>query len=134
MLIAACIAFIVLSIPLFTVMTTATGSLVIVILCQIVFAVVLTANDGTLATFLAESFPTNVRYSGFALSFNGANALLGGTTPFIVTWLIKVTGSPLAPAGYLTAISLIAMVAILMSRVIHGSELIETNRPGAAAP
>ena len=134
MLIAACIAFIVLSIPLFTVMTTATGSLVIVILCQIVFAVVLTANDGTLATFLAESFPTNVRYSGFALSFNGANALLGGTTPFIVTWLIKVTGSPLAPAGYLTAISLIAMVAILMSRVIHGSELIETNRPGAEAP
>ena len=95
---------------------------------------VLTANDGTLATFLSESFPTNVRYSGFALSFNGANALLGGTTPFIVTWLIKVTGSPLAPAGYLTAISLIAMVAILMSRVIHGSELIETNRPGAEAP
>ena len=134
MLIAACIAFIVLSIPLFTVMTTATGSLVIVILCQIVFAVVLTANDGTLATFLAESFPTNVRYSGFALSFNGANALLGGTTPFIVTWLIKVTGSPLAPAGYLTAISLIAMVAILMSRVIHGSELIETDQPGAEAP
>ena len=128
MLIAACIAFIVLSIPLFTVMTTATGSLVIVILCQIVFAVVLTANDGTLATFLAESFPTNVRYSGFALSFNGANALLGGTTPFIVTWLIKVTGSSLAPAVYLTVVSLIAMVAILASRVIHGSELIESDR------
>ena len=60
--------------------------LAVVILCQIVFAAALTANDGTLATFLAESFPTNVRYSGFALSFNGANALLGGTTPFIVPW------------------------------------------------
>ena len=65
MLISACIAFIVVSIPLFVVMTKAT-TLMVVILCQIVFAIVLTANDGTLATFLAESFPTNVRYSGFA--------------------------------------------------------------------
>ena len=125
MLIAACVAFIVLTIPLFVVMTKAAGMLAAVILCQIVFAIALTANDGTLATFLAESFPTNVRYSGFALSFNGANALLGGTTPFIVTWLIKVTGSPLAPAVYLTVIALIAMVAIFRSRAIHGSELTE---------
>ena len=132
MLIAACIAFIVLTIPLFIVMTKATGMLAVVILCQIAFAVILTANDGTLATFLAESFPTNVRYSGFALSFNGANALLGGTTPFIVTWLIKVTGSPLAPAVYLTVIALIAMVAIFQSRTIHGSELTEEQtRPSA---
>ena len=125
MLIAACAAFIVLTIPLFIVMTKATGMLAVVVLCQIAFAIILTANDGTLATFLAESFPTNVRYSGFALSFNGANALLGGTTPFIVTWLIKVTGSPLAPAVYLTVIALIAMVAIFQSRTIHGSDLTE---------
>lgn len=125
MLIAACVAFIVLSIPLFIVMTKAAGMLAVVILCQIVFAIILTANDGTLATFLAESFPTNVRYSGFALSFNGANALLGGTTPFLVTWLIKVTGSPLAPAVYLTVIALIAMVAIFQSRTIHRSDLTE---------
>ena len=125
MLIAACAAFIVLTIPLFIVMTKAAGMLTVVILCQIAFAIILTANDGTLATFLAESFPTNVRYSGFALSFNGANALLGGTTPFIVTWLIKVTGSPLAPAVYLTVIALIAMVAIFQSRTIHGSDLTE---------
>jgi MFS transporter len=128
MLIAACVAFIVLTIPLFIVMTKAAGMLAVVILCQIVFAIILTANDGTLATFLAESFPTNVRYSGFALSFNGANALLGGTTPFLVTWLIKITGSPLAPAVYLTVIALIAMMAIFQSRTIHGSDLTE-ERP-----
>jgi len=133
MLIAACIAFIVLTIPLFVVMTKAAGLLAAVILCQIVFAIALTANDGTLATFLAESFPTNVRYSGFALSFNGANALLGGTTPFIVTWLIEVTGSPLAPAVYLTVISLIAMFAIFRSRIIHGSELTEAQNSCSSA-
>ena len=127
MLITACVAFLVLTIPLFLIMTRVAGMFTAVVLCQIVFAIALTANDGTLATFLAESFPTNVRYSGFALSFNGANAILGGTTPFIVTWLIKVTGSPLAPAVYLTVIALFAMVAIFMSRTIHGSELTESN-------
>ena len=133
MLIAACVAFIVMTVPLFIAMTKAHNMLFVVILCQVVFAIILTANDGTLATFLAESFPTNVRYSGFALSFNGANALLGGTTPAIVTWLIKVTGSPLAPAVYLTVISLIAMFAIFRSRVIHGSELTEAQNSGSSA-
>ena len=66
-----------LTIPLFLRMTRVAGMFIAVVLCQIVFAIALTANDGTLATFLAESFPTNVRYSGFALSFNGANAILG---------------------------------------------------------
>ncbi|WP_026427456.1 MFS transporter [Actinomyces slackii] len=132
MLIAACVAFIVLTVPLFYVMTHAAGMLWVVIACQIVFALILTANDGTLATFLAESFPTNVRYSGFALSFNGANALLGGTTPLIVTWLIKVTGVTLVPAFYLTAVAIIAMIAIVKSRVIHGSELTEAVGEGAS--
>ncbi|WP_127842087.1 MFS transporter [Actinomyces wuliandei] len=127
MLIAACAAFIVLTVPLFIVMMNASGSLLVIIACQIVFAVILTANDGTLATFLAESFPTSVRYSGFALSFNGANAILGGTTPFIVTWLIRATGSGLAPAVYLTVVSLAALVAIGMSRTLHGSELTQVG-------
>ena len=124
MLVSACMAFIVLSIPLFLAMTHAPG-LPAIVACQIIFAIMLTANDGTLATFLAESFPTSVRYSGFALSFNGANALLGGTTPFIVTWLIGVSGSSLAPAVYLTAVSAMAMVSILASRVLHSSDLTE---------
>ena len=125
MLIAACVAFIVLTIPLFVVMTKAAGMLAAVILCQIVFAIALTANDGTLATFLAESFPTNVRYSGFALSFNGANALLGEQRRSLSHGSSRSLVPPLAPAVYLTVIALIAMVAIFRSRAIHGSELTE---------
>ena len=53
-------------------------------------------NGGTLPTFLCELFPTRVRFSGFALSFNAANALFGGTAPLIATWLIGATGSKLA--------------------------------------
>ena len=116
MLVGACLAFIALSIPLFWVMEQ--GNVVMIVAAEAVFALILTANDGTLATFLAESFPTDVRYSGFALSFNSANALVGGTAPFVATWLIKVTGTAIAPAFYLTFISVLALGAMCASRSI----------------
>ena len=116
MLVGACLAFIVLSIPLFWVMEQ--GNVVMIVAAEAVFALILTANDGTLATFLAESFPTEVRYSGFALSFNSANALVGGTAPLVATWLIKVTGTAIAPAFYLTCISVLALGAMCASRSI----------------
>jgi MHS family proline/betaine transporter-like MFS transporter len=40
-----------------------------------------------------------VRYSGFAFSFNTANALFGGTAPFVATWLISAHRQQAAPAG-----------------------------------
>ena len=73
-------------------------------------------NDGTLASFLSEIFPTKVRYSGFAFSFNVANAVFGGTAPFIATWLIHMTGNKMAPAWYLLAAAAVALVAMLASR------------------
>ena len=72
-------------------------------------------NGGTLPTFLCELFPTRVRFSGFALSFNAANALFGGTAPLIATWLIGATGSKLAPAFFLVAAALVTLGAIAAS-------------------
>jgi len=40
--------------------------------------------------------------------------VFGGTTQFVVAWLIHATGNPLAPAWYLIASSAIGIVAILM--------------------
>lgn len=56
-----------------------------------------------MASFLAEMFPTMIRYSGFAVSFNLANALFGGTASFMATLLIGITGSKIAPGWYLMA-------------------------------
>ena len=61
----------------------------------------LTANDGTLSSYLTETFPTSVRFTGFAFSFNLANAIFGGTASFIATGLIALTGSSIAPAWYM---------------------------------
>ncbi|OKL53969.1 MFS transporter [Bowdeniella nasicola] len=114
MLISACFGFIIFTVPLFLMLKTPTFIPVLAVL--IVFNVLLTANDGTLATFLAETFPTKVRYTGFALSFNLANAIFGGTAAAISTWLISVTGSTLAPAWYLVGISALAMIGMILTK------------------
>lgn len=113
-LIAASVCFAIGTVPLFNALGA--GGLIGIALIQIVLAAFLTMNDGTLPTFLAEIFPTRVRYSGFAFSFNTANALFGGTAPFVATLLIKLTGNNLAPAWYLVAAALVAMGAMLMAR------------------
>ncbi len=61
-----------------------------------------------------------MRYTGFALSFNLANALFGGSASFIATSLIAATGSNLSPAWYMVGISLIALVAMILSHENSG--------------
>lgn len=114
MLVLASVMFLVLTVPLFGLLGNQT--LLMILLIQIVFGAILAMNDGTLPCFLAELFPTRVRFSGFAFSFNTANALFGGTAPFIATWLIQVTGNKAAPAWYLLAAAAVALVAIIASR------------------
>ena len=54
-----------------------------------------------------------IAYSGIALGYNGTQALLGGTTPFLATWLIEVTGHVRAPAFYFLAAAAVCGVAAL---------------------
>ena len=43
----------------------------------------------------AEAFPTNVRYSGSALAYTGANLIAGGPMPVLAAWLVSAAnGSP----------------------------------------
>ncbi len=114
MLIAASICFIFCTVPAFALLDS--SGFAMILLLQIVLGAMLTLNDGTLPSFLAELFPTRVRYSGFAVSFNLANAIFGGTAPFVATLLIKETGNNLAPAYYLVAAAVVSLIAVLLSR------------------
>ncbi len=114
MLTTAGIGFAVLSVPIFWVLGL--SGVVGATLIQVALGVMLTTNDGTLPSYLAELFPTRVRYSGFAFSFNTANALFGGTAPFVATFLIHVSGNAAAPAFYLAAAGLVAALAMSAAR------------------
>ncbi|WP_251178263.1 MFS transporter [Adlercreutzia agrestimuris] len=121
MLIIACVGFIVVTVPAFMLLNTM--QFVTVLLVELVMCLLLTINDGTLSSYLTETFPTAVRYTGFALSFNLANALFGGSASFISTWLIDVTQNNLAPAWYMVGISVIALIAMIASHEHTGKEL-----------
>ena len=112
-LMCASISFVLLTIPAF--MLLSTGNFLVIILVQILLGAMLTLNDGTLPSYLAEMFPTRVRYSGFAVSFNLSNALFGGTAPFVATVLIATSGSVLAPGWYLMGAAAISLVAVACS-------------------
>lgn len=124
MLSLASVLFIFLTVPAFALLDGA-GFLTIVFI-QIALGALLTLNDGTLPSFLAEMFPTRVRYSGFAISFNLANAIFGGTAPFVATLLISTTGSNLAPAWYLVLAALVSLAAVLASTETSRSPLRES--------
>ena len=53
---------------------------------------------GTFASILADLFPTEVRFSGVALTMNLSAVVFSGLGPLAATWLIPTTGNPAAPA------------------------------------
>lgn len=113
-LLSASVLFVLFTVPAFAMLST--DSFLVIIVVQVLLGGMLTLNDGTLPSFLAELFPTHVRYSGFAISFNLSNALFGGTAPFMATLLISVTHNKLAPAWYLVGAAIVSMVAVLIAK------------------
>ncbi len=112
-LIGACVAFIALTVPAFLILNTSQFWPVLIV--ELAMCATLTANDGTLSSYLTETFPTSVRFTGFAFSFNLANAIFGGTASFIATGLIALTGSSIASAWYMVGVAAIALVAMILS-------------------
>jgi MHS family citrate/tricarballylate:H+ symporter-like MFS transporter len=69
---------------------------------------------GCVCATLAEGLPKPIRGSAFAIVYSVAISVFGGTTQYVVTWLIHVTNSALAPAWYLLAATAVAQVALMM--------------------
>jgi hypothetical protein len=66
-----------------------------------------------LAAAIIESLPRSVRGRTFGLVYALPVTVLGGTTQLFVTWLLKVTGTPMSLAWYLTAVQVVGLLAIL---------------------
>lgn len=63
---------------------------------------------------IPEMFPRRIRASGMSIAYAVGVALFGGTTQFVVTWLIGATGNPASPALYVTVTSVIAIVGMAL--------------------
>ena len=56
-----------------------------------------------LSAFLAELFPTHIRYTGLSLTYGVASALAGGTAPLAAAFLVQRTGNLQTPGWYAMA-------------------------------
>jgi MHS family proline/betaine transporter-like MFS transporter len=91
---------------------------------QIVLGVLFALYSGAGPAAIAEMFPTHLRStwmtSGYALSV----AIFGGFAPFIATWLIQATGSPLSPTYlYLLPSAVISLAVIWSMKETAGTKL-----------
>ena len=70
---------------------------------------------------IPELLPRSVRGAGLSIAYAFVVTVFGGTTRLVVTWLIGVTGDPLAPAYYvILTSSIIGLVAVVAIRETGG--------------
>ena len=84
----------------------------------------LTAISAT-ACFVAipELLPRTIRATGLAIAYAVGVSVFGGSTQFVITWLLGATGNPSSPAWYVTATSLISLLAMLAVPESRGRQL-----------
>jgi MHS family proline/betaine transporter-like MFS transporter len=92
------------------------GTLWAIALGQSLFGLAASAIMGQVPTLLSEFFPTTVRMSGLSVSYTLANALFGGTAPFVVLWLVGLTGDPHVAIYYCGGAVLFTLVGALLIR------------------
>lgn len=83
---------------------------------QVVLGFLMTGYFGALPGLLSEIFPVQTRTTGMSLSYNIAVTLFGGFGPFIITWLISVTGSKVAPSFYMMFAAVVSLAALFAAR------------------
>ena len=67
--------------------------------------------QGALVVSLVELMPASVRGTGFSLAYSLAQAIFGGFTPAICTYLIHTTGNNAMPGVWLSIAAAIALIA-----------------------
>lgn len=111
-LIASPLGLAIFAVPVY--MLLLQGTFATTMAAYVVLAIVASPMTGSLATAMADAFPTRVRYSGLSVAYSAAVSIFGGFTPLILTSLIQATGSYMAPAYYLTGTALVSLVAAIL--------------------
>jgi len=123
LLMASAVSIGLLSWPLFSLMAKG-GGLALVLPIQILFGILLALYSGAGPAAISEIFPTHLRSTWMSTGYSLAVAIFGGFAPFIATWLIQATGSPVSPTYlYLLPAAAISLVVIWKLKETSGTKL-----------
>ncbi|MCO8649386.1 MFS transporter, partial [Burkholderia multivorans] len=114
-LLAGMLALLTVTYPLFSWLAAA-PSIGRLLVMQLVICTIIGVTYGPAPTALAEQFATRMRSTGIALAYNIAVMIFGGFAPFIVTWLTRASGSPVAPAWYVLFAASFGLAASVFMR------------------
>ncbi|MDT2004186.1 MFS transporter [Rhodococcus opacus] len=92
-------------------MVFATGHVPAIVVAHSAMGICLAMFMSASGAAMVEIFPSRVRYAGFSIGFNISVAIFGGTAPYVATYLITTTGSPLSPSVILIVTGVMAIVA-----------------------
>ena len=110
-LLTGCILFFVLTYPAFSVIASGV-SLSTIMLVQFGLGVMLAVTSGVSPTAISEIFPTHNRTTWMSIGYTLSVTIFGGFAPFIAAWLVKETGSSMAPSYYVMAAAVISFIVI----------------------
>jgi metabolite-proton symporter len=78
---------------------------------------------GPQAAFIAELFPTRMRYSGASIAYQATSIFAGSLAPIVAVALFRGTGSAFWVSAYVAVACLISGVTALLARETRGIEL-----------
>lgn len=115
MLIAGSLLLALTSVPAFGLVTS--GDMRLAFIGQTIFVIALCCYGGGCYVFFCERFSTETRFTSAAISYNVSYAVMGGTAPFVGTWLVDTTGIGSAPGYYMAAAAIVVLVLIVITRL-----------------
>ena len=114
--------FLLCILPAFIVMVRNHDALT-VILATGVMSALSSASVGVAIVSLTESLRQDVRSTGLALVYAVGVAVFGGIAQPSVTWMIRASGSPMAPAWYMMAAAGIGILAMSAMKETHPARI-----------
>jgi MFS family permease len=98
--------------PYFGLLNTKVAGLVLVaIVVSLIFH---DMQYGPQAALIAESFGTNLRYSGAGIGYQLASVVAGGPAPLLAVWLLHTFDSTLPIALYIIAGAVVTVIATIL--------------------
>jgi MFS transporter, MHS family, proline/betaine transporter len=114
-MLTSALGYVVLGYPLFLLPVTLHNALGLLI-AQSTSGLLLAMYAGPLCAILSELFPTRVRYTALSIGYSFAVTIFGGFAPFIATFLIHSTGSPVSPSLYVIFGASISAIALILTK------------------
>jgi len=99
-----------------------TGNFASVVAAQVILAIIAASYIGPEPALQAEFYPTNIRNTALSVSYNTATSVFGGTTPFVVAYLVQKTNMVSSSMYYVVACAFLSLIALCFYKDRSGKE------------